>query len=523
MILAVDSVSKCGISMSDESKQIRTICENCGITFFATFDRLDHTGFIHSLRGKSGEVIKDFNFCCYDCEKAFVDRLEKKHPEIKGDWTPADSEEMAKYPEYYQERTCGLCGAKKELRLSHIIPKFIVKWLKDTSASGFLRTGDTGYRIQDTFKINLLCQDCEELFSAWETYFAEQIFYPFQDGKTKLPYDDRLNKFMLSIAWRLLRVHVYELVDDPIRRGYTETALEKWKDYLLDKTKELKPYENHIFFLDNLDRQSTELPDKFLWYTLRSIDSIIATLSKDEVFTFAKIPGILLVSSINPTEFGGWKVSKLDADGMIELPQKITHEDIVQFLVSRSTMTMQIKLSKSEQDKIATAIKNKGEKILESKTLETLLAEGKRKRRKLFGQLHPVIKQLLEILDCAQTNGERPPDTRALLDFGLHLIANTLVELPKGKAKQLARETTGAIQKSKSTNTDASSISDLEEIIVIMHVCPNSSKEQLHKKIEDSFAGIQKHEYFPKATEILVLAWNPLEGNSSFELSFEIK
>jgi len=468
-------------------------------------------------------VIKDFNFCCYDCEKAFVERLEKKHPEIKGEWTPAAFEQMARYPEYYRERTCSLCGAKKELRLSHIIPKFITKWLKETSASGFVRTGDTGRRIQDTFKINLLCQDCEELFSAWETYFAEQIFYPFQDGKKRLPYDDRLNKFMLSIAWRLLRVHLYDLVDDPTRRGYAETALEKWKDYLLDKTKERKPYENHIFFLENLDRKSTELPDKFLWYTLRSIDGIIATPAKDEIFTFTKIPGILLVSSINPTEFRGWKVSKLDADGIIELPQEIAHKDIVQFLVNRSTKIMQMKLSESEQYKIAATIESKGEKILESKTLETLISEGKRKRRKLFGQLHPVIQQLLEIFDCAQTNGERPPNTRALLDFGLHLTANTLVELTQEKAEQLARETTKAIIKSKSTNTDASSISDLGEIVVIMHVCPNSSQEQRLKKIEDSFVEIQKCGSFPKATEILVYAWNPLDSKPSFELSFEIK
>jgi hypothetical protein len=509
--------------MSDESNQLKVICENCGIQYLATFDRLDHTGFISSFQSKSGVVIKDFSFCCYDCEKAFVERLEKKHPEIKGDWTPADSDQMTKYPEYYQERTCGLCGARKELQQSHIIPKFIAQWLKDTSASGFLRTG-AGYRTQDTYKINLLCHDCEEMFSAWETCFAEQIFYAFQNGKTNLHYDDRLNKFMLSIAWRLLRVHLYELADDPIRKKHAETALEKWKDYLLGKAKEWKPYENHIFFLDTLGRQSTELPDRFLWYTLRSIDSMIATPANDEIFTFAKIPGILLVSSICPTEFEGWKVSKLDTMGVIELPQEIARRKIVQFLASRSTMIMGIKLSESEQDKITATMESKGEKrILESKTFETLLVEGKRRRRKLFDQLHPVIQQLLEILESAQPNGNRPPNTQAVLDFGLHLIANTLVELPKEKVEQLAREQAEAIYKSKSMGTDASSISDLEDIAVIMHVCPNSSKEQLRKKIEDSFTEIQEHGYFPKATETLVLAWNPLDDRPSFELSFEIR
>ena len=514
---------KMGSSKLNGSKQIKTICENCGITFFATFDRLDHTGFIHLLRSESGQVIKDYSFCCYNCEKAFVERLEKKHPEIKGGWAPADSDQMAKYPEYYKERTCALCGAKKELRLSHIIPRFIAKWLKETSASGFLRTGDTGHRIQDTFKINLLCEKCEELFSAWETYFAEQIFYPFQDGNTKLPYDDRLSKFMVSIAWRLLRVYLYDLIDDPTRRGYSETALEEWKDYLLGKRSDLGPYENHIFFLNTLDTSSTKLPDKFLWYTLRSIDSMTAVLARDQIFTFAKLPGILLVSSINPTEFRGWKVSKIDNKGTIELPQEITHKDALEFLVNRSTKIMQKPLTEVELNKIVAAMKSRSDRVLRSETLQTLLAEGKRKRQQLAGQLHPVVQQLLKILDCAQTDGERPPDTRALLDFGLHLISNSLVDLPKEKAEQLAREIEEAILKSKATQANASSVSDLGEIVVISHVYPNSSRTQLLRKIEESFAEIQKRGSFPKAAEILVLAWNSLNAEPSFELSFEIR
>ena len=35
--------------------------------------------------------------------------------------------------------TCALCGQQKDLRKSHIVPRFVGKWLKSTSATGFLR------------------------------------------------------------------------------------------------------------------------------------------------------------------------------------------------------------------------------------------------------------------------------------------------------------------------------------------------------------------------------------------------
>lgn len=60
---------------------------------------------------------------------------------------------------------CALCGEDKELQLSHIIPKFIGKYLKNTSI-GNIRSHENPNRIaQDIEKHYMLCHDCEELFS----------------------------------------------------------------------------------------------------------------------------------------------------------------------------------------------------------------------------------------------------------------------------------------------------------------------------------------------------------------------
>jgi hypothetical protein len=46
--------------------------------------------------------------------------------------------------------TCALCGENKKLRMSHIIPNFVFKWMKETSATGFLRSAENPKkRLQD--------------------------------------------------------------------------------------------------------------------------------------------------------------------------------------------------------------------------------------------------------------------------------------------------------------------------------------------------------------------------------------
>ncbi len=61
---------------------------------------------------------------------------------------------------------CALCQEAKVLKKSHIVPKFIGKWIKKTSETGKFR--DLDYkRIQDSVKLYLLCGDCENILSIY--------------------------------------------------------------------------------------------------------------------------------------------------------------------------------------------------------------------------------------------------------------------------------------------------------------------------------------------------------------------
>jgi hypothetical protein len=105
---------------------------------------------------------------------------------------------------------CRLCGATKELQESHILPGFVFRWKKETSATGYLRFGQRpNLRVQDGVKLHLLCQDCEQRFNNWEPEFANRIFHPMTQGKAaRACYGAWLLLFCASVSWRVLVYHI---------------------------------------------------------------------------------------------------------------------------------------------------------------------------------------------------------------------------------------------------------------------------------------------------------------------------
>lgn len=176
---------------------------------------------------------------------------------------------------------CALCGLTKELRESHIIPDFVGKWLKDTSATGYLRQAvNPNKRIQDIFKIHLLCNDCEVLFSKYEKAFSENIFSPFQKGEKAFHYDEWFLKYIISISWRVgvLELNKQQSIIPLKLIEELRVAVDIWKDYLLGNRKNVGSYESHVFFLDILESVSPggKVLENMNWYFLRAIDATVA-------------------------------------------------------------------------------------------------------------------------------------------------------------------------------------------------------------------------------------------------------
>ncbi|MGA1856963.1 hypothetical protein VH569_13350 [Azospirillum sp. 11R-A] len=104
---------------------------------------------------------------------------------------------------------CALCDTENiELKESHSIPKFVYKWVKESSKTGFIRGGDNvNDRLQDGPKEHLLCNDCEGKLSAIEKVFAKGVFKiiaNYRSQANSITVTEEMRVAVISIFWRAL-------------------------------------------------------------------------------------------------------------------------------------------------------------------------------------------------------------------------------------------------------------------------------------------------------------------------------
>ena len=101
----------------------------------------------------------------------------------------------------------------------------------------------------------MLCPSCEDLFSQWETQFSNQVFQPIyvkDNPSHRFSYEEWFLKFAVSISWRSLTSLVDEYPDYELHKK-TELTLRSWSDYLLNKTDNIEPFDQHFLVLDQAE------------------------------------------------------------------------------------------------------------------------------------------------------------------------------------------------------------------------------------------------------------------------------
>ncbi|MCC5906213.1 MAG: hypothetical protein JJU13_08410 [Balneolaceae bacterium] len=221
--------------------------------------------------------------------------------------------------------TCSLCNKPDvELQNSHIIPKFIFRFIKKTGGSDFLRFAENpNKRVQDGFKRYLLCLDCEQLLNTWETDFSKQLFYPYYDNKEIiLNYNDWLIKFCVSISWRNL---ILSKLDNnlehltPKQLVTANLALKVWGDYLLGKKPNPGSFEQHLLLLDSVEEHTfkpEDVPPTLNRYLNRAVDLDIMA-SPNQVFIYTKLPLFLIIGIIDMKSSKKWVNTKVKLSGKI--------------------------------------------------------------------------------------------------------------------------------------------------------------------------------------------------------------
>lgn len=261
---------------------------------------------------------------------------------------------------------CVLCGSSEKLQDSHIIPKFVIKWFKDTSPTGYLRTGDNvDIRKQDGIKKRLLCIECEGKFNKYETLFANKIFFPFHNNNfKKIDYDEWLYKFIISISWRVLKNFEDEATIECI------SAMQTWSNYLheniIDTT--LDKYQHHIIFIDSINIFKNYEPKarNINEYLIRTIDAAI--LGNNTLVVYTKMSRIIILSTLNIPMDKFFNTKIVRGVGVLSANQTIEDYAFYELIESRAQTLKDIssQMSNNQKDKVLNDVKKNTDRLLNS-------------------------------------------------------------------------------------------------------------------------------------------------------------
>lgn len=263
--------------------------------------------------------------------------------------------------------TCALCGKMGPLRDSHIVPKFVIRYLKETAAGKIRNLEAPNRTVEDGEKHQLLCADCEELFSSREKYFADTVFYPYKKNRAvTFNYDERLFYFMASLSWRSLYLDAQDESYSVSTRLEMNTAIDSLRQFLLGRTSAPQQVENHLFFFDvavssTLTDGAANTPNIIMH---RSITSYTVAANDDSsIFVFTNMMGIIVVTFIKCGENEIWENTKIvNGTGLIEAKEQkvksIMGQEIKRML--EYSCEMQSSVSEKQQQAILQRIKAHG-------------------------------------------------------------------------------------------------------------------------------------------------------------------
>jgi hypothetical protein len=212
---------------------------------------------------------------------------------------------------------CALCRKDAELIESHIIPKFVIKWLKDTSLSAVRTNIEPNKRVQDGLKKYLPCANCEGLFSTWEKQFCEQIFLPVHNNpeiNKPLEYKSWALKFAVLVSWRVLEYYYQEnrlLNFTDLQKQACQKALETWSNFLLGKEPHPGQYEQHLLPVNVIKNSSSSRISPFINRYLQRSIAFDVIRAGGSIVVFTKMGHLMLFGCVQHAHHHIWKGTKM--------------------------------------------------------------------------------------------------------------------------------------------------------------------------------------------------------------------
>ncbi len=265
---------------------------------------------------------------------------------------------------------CRLCEKPAELKESHLIPKFVFAWMKETGSPYLRMSGRPNKREQDGRKYHLLCGVCEQRFSTREGWFSQNMFVPYLEQKaTSFPYTESLYYFLVSVLWRVLQDDLGDLPADHPHHARIHLADYEWRTYLLGGP--IPPTYNDVhLYLTDLDSGETPQPVvNYNRYFTRAVDHTVAH-GPTRCFAYAKFARFLIfsgISGLDPSQFVGTRVFPVPS--VLSVPQELRDVGVYEFMLdrARSVHAMMDKgTSPKQKQVIADAFKQDAARILGS-------------------------------------------------------------------------------------------------------------------------------------------------------------
>jgi hypothetical protein len=183
----------------------------------------------------------------------------------------------------------------------------------------------------------------------------------------------------VSIAWRVAAVEI-ELLRSvkPSLADKVGAALGIWRSYLLSERHDAGAYEHHIFILDYITGATgrTLIPPKTHFYLLRGVDATLV-YSSGIVYVYAKLPGVIFLSGIEPPKIEGMSGTRVRRRGVLASPQKLAFPGFGEFLVERIRIATQEmgKISDRQLQKTLELALRNPDRVLASESYKAFLAD----------------------------------------------------------------------------------------------------------------------------------------------------
>ncbi len=290
---------------------------------------------------------------------------------------------------------CRLCGHDADLQDSHVMPAFVYKWLKATSATGYMRAADQpNQRVQDGQTRPWLCPDCEGRFNKYETQFASDLFHPFhQNPGDRLRYGRWLLKFCVSLSWRqlLLRLEDGTLESEkPELLDAAKVALRSWAAFLLDESQHPGRFEQHLLPLGAIEQHSVkDMPANFNRYTLRVVSMNVISVAGEEMLCISKLGPLVVIGFIKVEAPNEWRGSKVHVVHGVVQPSRYEIPGVVlDYLLhgARGFEEANRKISETQAAKIRESVERDPERVANSDSFEAMLHDMELFGEQAFGE-----------------------------------------------------------------------------------------------------------------------------------------